>query len=729
MPKQKDFQQMTFDYGTPPLGQGQSSNQYDRRKNREARRQAEMSAEGRDIGDIPAIGNPDRREHCKGSLKNFCETYFPEIFYLPWSEFQIETINRIQATVLHGGKFALAMPRGSGKTTICERAAIWAAVYGYRKFIVTIGATDQAAREMFQSIKSGFDVNEALQADFPEVCFPIGALEGITNRCKGQTYYGERTHIEWNDLRMVLPTIGEAPTGGTVLSSTSMTGRIRGMKFPTADGHIIRPDLVIIDDPQTRESAKSVTQIKDRMNLINSDILGLAGPGKKITAFIPCTVIYPNDLADQLLNRELNPEWSGKRFKFMDGFPKNFALWQRYCDIRSASQRIDEGVEEANRFYITNRIEMDEGCKATWPDRFNHDEVSSIQHAMNLYFLDKQMFMSEYQNEPLAMDLGDSERVMPEHVFKSMNKRARREIPQAASKLTFFIDVQKNLLYWTIMAFSDDFTSWLIDYGTYPEQPRPIFTTNDAAPTYMDIYPQSGLEGAMTAALHDCILPILGTSYMREDGAELNISRCMIDSGWGDSTDTIYNFIRESGQAGIILPSKGVGINATVAPFSEYRRRPGETISQYEWHIAPVKNKRHVRLLRYDTNYWKSFFRNRIFTSRGDPGSFSLFGEQVTDSIRLLADQLASEYSIAESARGRRVDVWKLTPTRENHWLDCVVGCMVAASEQGCRLLIDPPTAANKAPRLPPPPMTSTAPTPRNASYTVARSYSIGKSF
>ena len=38
-------------------------------------------------------------------------------------------------------------------------------------------------------------------------------------------------------------------------------------------------------------------------------------------------------------------------------------------------------------------------------------------------------------------------------------------------------------------------------------------------------------------------------------------------------------------------------------------------------------------------------------------------------------------------ARDRTVDEWKLRPTRpDNHWLDCLVGCAVAASIQGAAL-------------------------------------------
>ncbi|MGI6353823.1 MAG: hypothetical protein GX937_02400 [Lentisphaerae bacterium] len=716
-------QQLLLDLG--PAVASPSNSGYRRHRSSAAQRQAELSAEGRDIGEIPEVANPARRESCRKDLKKFCETYFPKIFYLPWAPMQLETINRLQAAAVSGGQFAIAMPRGTGKSVFCERAAIWAAVYGYRRFIVVVGATGDAAKESFRAIKAPFETNEDFMADFPEICYPVKALEGITNRSRGQTWRGERTHIVWKDATMIFPCIGDSPTGGTIITSASMNSRIRGMSHTPAQGGKLRPDFVLIDDPQTRESAKSVTQIKERKNFINSDILGLAGPGKKITAVMPCTVIQPNDLADQLLDREQNPAWNGRRFKLLEGFPENMHLWQRYWELRSQGLRNDQGTETATRFYIANRDDMDAGCKSTWPERFEHDEISGIQNAMNIFFADRTRFFSEFQNDPEAMELGDGEQITANMIIDRMNSRPKMEIPQAASRLTCFVDVQKNLLYWTIVAFDDHFTGWLIDYGAYPDQPRQMFTTRNAAPTYRDVYPGAGQEGALMAALRDLLPPMLEKSYPREDGAELTIDRCLIDSGWGDSADTIYTFIRESRLNAVIMPSKGVGINATMTPFSEFKRRPGEIISPYEWHIAPIKNKRQVRLLRYDTNYWKSFYRNRVLTSRGDPGAFSINGERITDRFRLLADQLSSEYSIAESARGRRVDVWKLTPNRENHWLDCVIGCMVAASEQGCRLIIDPPTAIGKEPAKPSPAPSPQSPRPKV--FSVGKRYGVGK--
>jgi hypothetical protein len=42
---------------------------------------------------------------------------------------------------------------------------------------------------------------------------------------------------------------------------------------------------------------------------------------------------------------------------------------------------------------------------------------------------------------------------------------------------------------------------------------------------------------------------------------------------------------------------------------------------------------------------------------------------------------------VKTEGRGRTVDEWKIRPQRfDNHWLDCLAGCAVAASMQGSAL-------------------------------------------
>jgi hypothetical protein len=69
----------------------------------------------------------------------------------------------------------------------------------------------------------------------------------------------------------------------------------------------------------------------------------------------------------------------------------------------------------------------------------------------------------------------------------------------------------------------------------------------------------------------------------------------------------------------------------------------------------------------------------------------SLFGDQA-ERHRLLAEQLTAEYPVTTSGRGRTVEEWKQRVERpDNHWLDCLVGCAVAASMLGTKLSSEGP--------------------------------------
>ena len=88
----------------------------------------------------------------------------------------------------------------------------------------------------------------------------------------------------------------------------------------------------------------------------------------------------------------------------------------------------------------------------------------------------------------------------------------------------------------------------------------------------------------------------------------------------------------------------------------------------------------------------------RLAVAMGDRGCLSLFGDK-PELHRLFAEHVTAEYRVKTEGRGRTVDEWKLRPeASENHWLDCLVGCAVAASIQGVVL---PGTDAKATPRRP----------------------------
>ena len=650
-----------------------------------ARRSSERSLEGRDIGELPPVENQERKESCRNDFKLFCETYFPEVYQLKWSDDHLRAIAKIQKSVLEGGLFALAMSRGSGKSSLTETAAIWAMLYGHREFVVLVGASESAALEMLDSIKTEFEVNEHIAADFPEVSYPIAKLEGIANRCAGQLYKGERTRITWTANEIVLPTIAGAASSGVIVRVAGITGRIRGMKYKKPDGRTIRPEFVVIDDPQTSESADSVEQTRKRVRVLAGDILGLAGPGKKIAGIMPCTVIRPGDMAEQILDKTKHPEWNGERCKMIYQFPRNDELWERYADLRADELRECGTFERATEFYREHRAEMDEGAVVSWPDRYNYDEISAIQHAMNLKLTDEAAFWAEYQNEPLPEDLGTDEQLTVDGIVNKLNGHAQRTVPVSANHVTMFIDVQKTLLFYVVCAWDDDFTGYVIDYGAWPDQRRRYFTLGEANPTLQEKFPRSGLEGCLYGGLKALTEDYLSREFTRDDGAAMRIEKCLVDANWGQSTDVVYQFCRESAFANVIIPSHGKYIGASSKPMSEYKKAVGDRVG-HNWRMPNIRGKRAVRHVVFDTNYWKSFVASRLLESMGDRGSLSLWGRS-SEAHMLFAEHLTAEYRVKTEGRGRRVEEWKMRPEgADNHWWDGLVGCAVAASMTGCVL-------------------------------------------
>jgi hypothetical protein len=659
---------------------------YERMKDRARARNVALAIAGRDIGELPVVADSDRKTRAASNFQYFCETYFPLTFHLPWSADHLKVIRRIEQAVMKGGLFSMAMPRGSGKTTICECACIWAVLNGHREFVCLIGSDEGHAMDMLESIKMELDGNDLLLADYPEVVFPIQALDGIANRCNGQLYKGHRTHIGWTAKEVVLPTIPDSVASGAIIKVAGITGRIRGMKYKRADGKTVRPSLVVLDDPQTDESARSLSQCATRESILAGAVLGLAGPGKKISGIMPCTVIRPSDMADNILSRDKHPEWNGERTKMVYSFPTNETLWKRYAELRAESMREGNGGEAATEFYRHNREAMDEGSIIAWPERFNHDELSAIQHAMNLKLQDEAAFFAEYQNEPLPEVAATDDELTADQIAAKTNRMQRSEVPVGCNHLSMLIDVQANLLFYLVAAWEDDFTGYVIDYGTWPDQHRPYFTLRDARVTLSTVTKSNGIEGAIFAGLESLTGSLLQRDWKRDDGAMLRIDRCLIDANWGSSTDVIYQFCRQSAHAGIVMPSHGRFVGASSQPFSEYKRRPGDRVG-HNWRIPNVHGKRAVRHIVYDTNYWKTFVHARFAVPMGDRGCLSLFGDS-PDTHRLIAEHLTSEYRIKTEGRGRTVDEWKLRPERgDNHWFDCLVGSAVAASLQGAALL------------------------------------------
>jgi hypothetical protein len=658
---------------------------YQRHRERANERFRKQSAGAREIGHIPPIEDPERRRACEEDLQLALETYFSELFHLGWSHQHIAVIDCLYQTLRFGGLFALGMPRGSGKTTMAECAAILAMLYGWRHYMLMIGATQQAANASIDKIKIQLETNDLLLADFPEVCYPIRCLEGEAKRTKGQTLEGESTRIVWSGKNLInLPTVPNSKGSGGVIRAAGLLASIRGLNHWTADGRSIRPDCFLGDDLQTDQSAKKVEQVERRESVLNGAVLGLAGPGKRIAGMCTLTIMRKGDLADRLLNRQQNPHWQGKTFSLVEQWPTNLEHWEHYAELREQDLRAGKAdLPTATKYYRTHQVAMDAGAIVPWAQRREPGELSALQNAFNLKLKNPASFDAEYQNAPQLSNCAIGEVACPtsDDIVQRVNGYSRHEIPRQATHLFASVDVQQDVLFYMIVAMSEEFSGWIIDYGAYPEQPLGNYwTLRQLQITLRHATKSPDIESAWFKGTNKLLQQIAGRTFTRDDGTAMSVDQYIIDANYGDSRDTIYEVCRQSTLHPI--PFHGRGVSAKQPSLAERKKKVGER-SGAEWFMPATRGTKTPRHVIADTNTVKNILAQRLTIEPTARSAWTLFQSSIAGH-RMVADHLSAEYPIATEGRGRKLHEWIEIPGRDNHYLDCAVMAATLALMNGC---------------------------------------------
>ena len=679
---------------------------YTEARDRQAKRNRMATRASQDVAPIPPIVNIRRRRSTEKNLRVFCEKYFAKTFCWKWSRDHLKVIAKIESAVLDGGLFAFAMPRGSGKTCMARTAALWAVLHGHRSFVCLIGGSDnRAKKQLLLPLKTAILENALLMADFPEAIHPLRALGNTAKRQAQQHANGQLTHVRWDPDMIVFPTLGEAdipkgldamPSTGAVIAVTSLDSNLRGPNHARPDGSVIRPSLVLLDDPQTRASARSPGQTKTRMDLLYGDVLRMAGPGVGISGLITCTKMYADDLADQVLNQEDHPDWQGECTKLIYEFPTDWQIsqgktkwigagtspnhWERYSRLRAEGLRSGRQLGPCTAYYKRHRKPMDAGARIAWPERYDRGkEISPVQHAMDQLLLDEETFWAECQNEPRGEQQEDDV-LTTSQVMERTNGRNRGLVPQACEHLTGFIDIHDRLLFWMVCAWQADFTGYVVDYGTWPKQTRSYFSLRKAPRTMQWLYEGRGVDAAILAGIKDLANDLLLRGWETSTGGHVRMDRLLADKGYKPK---LAGAAQHSIPGSAMVLSLGRGIGARNIPMTQYRRKPGEKYGHH-WYMPNVVGTHEFPHVAMDVNYWKSFVHRALLTPAGDPGCLTLFGRKAK-AHELLAEHIAgAETWVQTIGRGRTVHEWKIRPAKpDNHWLDCLVGCAAAAAMLG----------------------------------------------
>ena len=669
----------------------------------------------REIPPLPAVVQPRRRSRCRRDLKRWLTTYCKPAVHLGWSGDHLELIAALQDILLYGGQLAIGMPRGTGKSTIVSLSLLWSVLYGHHRFLVLIAANDGKARKGLEALKMQIGSNPVLMADFPEVCLPVRCLGGVTNRQAGQTLAGERTRISWGKEELIFPSVAGSVSSGTVVLAGGITSAItRGPVHTLPSGEIIRPTVVLLDDFQTRESAKSLSQVQDRLDIIEGDVAGMAGPRSGLAMLATGTVIYTDDGADQLLDRDLNPDWNGIRKKFLLRFPDDLrapnSLWIQYSEIRRDSLRTYRDIRTATAFYAANREQMDAGAEVSWKKRFRQvrrkvdgkeidvREISAIQHAMEWYLVKPRAFAAELQNEPIELAVSSRGWLSAKAIEARTSGLPRRSVPQAmleTSQLVAHIDVHDDLLYWSLGACAADGSVSVIDYGTYPDQKLSYFRKEECKRTLSRLHRGLGLDGAIRAGLLSLASELLAAEYTGEDGAEsYSVGLLLMDCGHKLTLiqSVVRELLRERENRDRISMMRGFGVRAADTPLAERKQPRGTRRYNHAW--RPMKKGRlDARRLNVDVNYWKAELQTRWATGTGEPGCLTLWTPGPRDNHQLFAEHQKAEQATENTARGRTVLEFRPV-VADNHWLDTMVGVLVGSAVMGC----DTPAHTEPAP-------------------------------
>jgi hypothetical protein len=657
----------------------------DKKRALDVERSRERTRAGSDIGEIPPIVHPARRESCRLDLAGFLQVYFPQSTGLsPFSSDHVRVIGRIQDCIIRGGRFTNAVYRGFAKSTISENSLLWGVLYGHRRFGAIFAGEGGLAEKAISSIKLELAENDFLFEDFPEVCHAVRALEGKPQRCLSQTCGGKKTYIGWSANRVVFPAIAGSVAGGAIITAKGLTGSILGLRHKSADGKQLRPDFVIVDDPQTRQSAASPMQCSKRLEILQKSVVKLAGHTKQIAVVVNATVIQQEDMVDQLLDQKKFPAWQGERIPMVREWSKHHEdLWLgKYREIRNtfATDIVGDQARahrEANKFYADNRAAMDEGCVVSWASCYDPDaEASAIQHAYNALIDDgPDVFASEFQQQPLANSAQQTALTQAEVRGRGVPV-PRWLVPRGCDTLTAFVDVQEAVLYWLVAAWGHQLRGHVVAYGTYPEQAASYYTLRDVKKTLAKAAGGASLEAAIAAGLEAVAADMLDREFAREnDDAVLRVGQMLIDANWARSTGVVRDFARRSRWGPRVLPGHGRFVGASSSMLTDKKPDKGERVGS-NWRTSTIGRQRHIL---YDTNAWKSLISARCKLPPADVQSLTVHA----GAHEMLAEQWSAEYPVRVEARGRTVDEWRLIPGRDNHWWDCVVGAAVAASYIG----------------------------------------------
>jgi len=640
------------------------------------------------------VADPVRRESCRHNLRLYAWTYFQASCWRGFAPYQEEMLATFQEVLLHGGKKARAVRRGGLKSTLARIATAWAVDFGHRRFPVLVGATDDKANEHRDNFLDMLKASVKHNEDFPE-WKPVMLKRANPKkmlRLGGEllvvTAKDERGTIVFPRIDFVYDRFGNAikcEASECRVSPYSMQSTdVSGLSFVNTSGEVVRPDALIFDDVQTPQSAQSFMMTSKRENSICTTFMGLAGLGETIAAIMVCTVREEDDLTMRFCDRKKHPDWDGQTFPILLVEPSSKEAKERWAEYGLKLRDGDTpeaGFASATAYYVEHRAEMDAGGIVAWEDDKEDNYVSALQWCMTIAVLQPDYFRCELQQKG-ARPKGSAIQLEASQLVKRFSGVPRGIVPAWASYLTAFVDSSDHVLWYAVVAWKQDMTSQVVQWGTWPDQGRSQFYKSDLQRMLEHELPGASWEEAFVNAHNRLDEFLLGQDWPTEDGKTRQIDLLLKDWSDGGQKPRIESQIMASKHRARIRPSKGFGPKPGKKPVHDYGDKQRDRDTKSFWVERRTEQPVHVQ---FDANIFKANVARRLQTIVGAPSAMMFPGDNESE-LMLLAEHLTAERALPIVYDGSPGIVYEAIPGRDNDWLDCIVGNAVAASMLGCSL-------------------------------------------
>ncbi|MEW6359635.1 MAG: phage terminase large subunit [Planctomycetota bacterium] len=289
-----------------------------------------------------------RGEHGRSDLPFFEATYLPHHFSAPGGRFHEE----LDAFLRQAGHCVVEAPRGHGKSTkITLSFLLHAILYNEARFVLLVSETYDQASRFLQDIRHEIESNDEIIADF-----------------------GRLRTCAWSNRRLI--------TAADVCLQVFGEGqKIRGSKFRQ-----FRPDLIVVDDPESLSTTQSAAVRRKRRDWFHKEVLGALDPDGKVVLI--GTAVHHDGLLRHVMRRG---GFRVKQFKAVIAWPRRMDLWAEWEGVLR-----ENGRDGAEAFFRDREAEMTEGAEVLWPTYWDLYRLMRRRFEMGVV-----AFAAEFQNEPI----------------------------------------------------------------------------------------------------------------------------------------------------------------------------------------------------------------------------------------------------------------------------------------------------------------------------------------